>query len=93
MLRAYRAGAPLQKLFPAPGRGPAFVRACLGPMPFLRLVPTNDIDVGNAAEYLRAGAFAVGCGNLLFDPEELRGGRFSEVERRAAALLGAVRGA
>ena len=40
MLRAHRAGAPLQKLFPAPGIGAAYVKACLGPMPFLRIVPT-----------------------------------------------------
>jgi len=93
MLRAHRAGALLQKLFPAPGRGPAFVRACLGPLPFLRLVPTNDIDADNAADYLRSGAFAVGCGNLLFDPADLGARRFSAVERRAAALLSAVRAA
>jgi Entner-Doudoroff aldolase len=93
MLRAYRLGAPLQKLFPAPGPGPAFVRACLGPMPFLRLVPTNDVDAANAADYLRAGAFAVGCGNRLFAPEDLDRGRFAAVERRAAAMLEAVRGA
>lgn len=91
MLRAHRAGAPLQKLFPAPGRGPAFVRACLGPLPFLRLVPTDDIDAANAADYLRSGAFAVGCGNLLFDPADLEGGRFAAVERRAVAMLEAVR--
>lgn len=93
MLRAHRVGAPLQKLFPAPGGGPAYVRACLGPMPFLRLVPTNDIDAGNAADYLRAGAFAVGCGNLLFEPADLASGRFAAVERRASVLLQVVRAA
>ena len=41
MLRAHRAGAQLQKLFPAPTPGPAFVKSILGPMPFLRIVPTN----------------------------------------------------
>ena len=41
MLAAHRAGAPLQKLFPAPGIGPAYVKACLDPMPFLRIVPTH----------------------------------------------------
>src|SRR5437867_8782322 len=33
MLAAHRAGAPLQKLFPAPGSGPAVVRACPRPLP------------------------------------------------------------
>ena len=33
MLRAHRAGARYQKLFPLPGEPEAYIRACLGPMP------------------------------------------------------------
>ncbi len=90
MLAAHRAGAPLQKLFPAPGSGPAYVRACLGPMPFLRIVPTSGVDVSNAADYLAAGAWAVGFVNPLFDPGDVRSGRFDAIERRARDLLQAV---
>jgi len=91
MFNAHRAGAPLQKLFPAPGSGPAFLRATLAPMPFLRIVPTNGIDAGNARAWLDAGAFAVGFTNALFDPAELAAGRFDRIEERARALLAAVR--
>ena len=91
MLMAYRAGAPLQKLFPAPGTGPAFVRATLAPMPFLRIVPTNGIDAGNARTWLDAGAFAVGFTHALFDSTELAAGRFDKIEERARALLAAIR--
>lgn len=90
MLRAHRAGAPLQKLFPAPGIGPAYVKACLGPMPFLRLVPTSGVDATNARAYLDAGAFAVGFVAPLFDPDDLEHGRFEAIEKRARALLEAV---
>lgn len=90
MLAAHRAGAPLQKLFPAPGTGPAYVRACLAPLPFLRLVPTNGADLANCGDYLRAGAFAVGFTTPLFDPEELAAGLFERVEHRARELRGAV---
>jgi Entner-Doudoroff aldolase len=90
MLRAHRAGAGLQKLFPAPGDGPAFVRACLGPMPFLRIVPTNGADASNVAAFLRAGCHAVGFVAPIFDPEDLAQGRFDRVEERARLLLGAV---
>jgi len=93
MIRAHRAGAHLQKLFPAPGAGPAFVRACLGPLPFLRIVPTNDVDASNAAAYLRAGAFAVGLGNKLFLADDLREGRFDRIERRAREMLAAAHSA
>lgn len=90
MLRAWRGGAPLQKLFPAPGTGPAFVRACLGPMPFLRIVPTNGVDATNAGAYLAAGSFAVGFTTCLFDAGEIRSGRFDRVESRGRELLAAV---
>ena len=93
MLRAHRAGAPLQKLFPAPGVGAAYVKACLGPMPFLRIVPTAGVDQSNAAAYRAAGAFAVGFVAPLFDPQEIAAGRFAGIQERARSLLRAVQSA
>ncbi len=90
MLRAHRAGAALQKLFPAPGIGPTYIKACLGPMPFLRIVPTSGVDESNAAAYLQAGAFAVGFVTSLFDPDDLAAGRFDTIEQRARSLLAAL---
>jgi Entner-Doudoroff aldolase len=90
MLEAHRLGAPLQKLFPAPGGGPAYVKACLGPLPFLRIVPTSGVDEENAADYVAAGAHAVGFVNPLFDPSEIAAGRFDLIEQRARRLLSAV---
>jgi Entner-Doudoroff aldolase len=90
LLRAHRAGAPLQKLFPAPGGGPAYVRSCLGPLPFLRIVPTNGVDADNAAAFFAAGAYAVGFVAPLFDEKALAEGRFDDVEQRGRRLLQAV---
>ena len=87
MLEAHRAGAPLQKLFPGPGLGAAYVRAILGPLPFLRIVPTSGVDETNAAAYLEAGAHAIGFVNPLFDPEDVRAGRFDRIEDRARRIL------
>ncbi len=89
---AHRAGAALQKLFPMPAGGPAWLRAVLAPMPFLRVVPTHGVDVDNVAEWLAAGAFAVGCVKSLFAPDELAARDYDAVEARARALLGAARG-
>lgn len=91
MLRAHRAGAALQKLFPAPGIGAPFVRACLGPLPFLRIVPTSGVDAGNVGDYLQAGAFAVGFVAPLFDAADMAAGAFDRIEARGRALLDAVR--
>jgi Entner-Doudoroff aldolase len=92
MLRAWRAGALLQKVFPAPAGGPAYARACLGPLPFLRLVPTSGVDRDNASQWLAAGAWAVGFVAPLFDAADLAAGRFDAIERRARELLAAVAG-
>jgi len=88
--KAHRAGSPLQKLFPAPAGGPVWLRSVLAPMPFLRVIPTNGVEVENAADWLAAGAFAVGCVRALFPPEELAARAWDSIERRARSLLAAV---
>ena len=90
MLKAHRAGAALQKLFPGAGTGPAFVQQTLGPLPFLRIVPTSGVTLENAADYLRAGSFAVGFVNSLFDPSEIEAEDFEGIERRAKSMIDAV---
>jgi Entner-Doudoroff aldolase len=91
--RAHELGAPLQKLFPAPGTGSAFVRSVLAPMPFLRIVPTNGVDASNVSEYFEAGVFAVGFAGVLFVPDDVRERRWERIEERSRDLLAAVRSA
>jgi 2-dehydro-3-deoxyphosphogluconate aldolase/(4S)-4-hydroxy-2-oxoglutarate aldolase len=91
MWRAHRAGLEVIKLYPAPAAGPSWVRVVLGPMPFLRLVPTQGVDAGNAAAWLDAGCLAVGSGAYLFPTELLAARAWDEVEDRARSLLQAVR--
>jgi Entner-Doudoroff aldolase len=91
LLHAHRAGAPLQKLFPAPGIGAAYVRAVLGPMPFLRIVPTHGVTAENAREWLAAGAHAIGFVAPLFAPEDIEAERYDRIEARGRALLAALR--
>lgn len=93
MLRAHRAGAQLCKLFPAPAGGPAWVRSVLAPLPYLKIVPTNGVDEHNAAEWLGAGAFAVGFVSPLFDAAGIRSGNWDAIEARARRCLAAARGA
>ena len=87
MVRAHRLGAALQKLFPAPAHGPAYVRATLGPLPFLRLVPTSGVTLENVAEFIAAGVFAVGFVGPLFPPELLEARDYVEIERLAREAL------
>lgn len=92
MLRAHRAGAQLCKLFPAPAGGPAWVRSVLGPMPYLKIVPTNGVDQHNAADWIAAGVFAVGFVAPLFPADDIAAGRWDVIEERARKCIAAVRG-
>jgi 2-dehydro-3-deoxyphosphogluconate aldolase/(4S)-4-hydroxy-2-oxoglutarate aldolase len=92
MLQAHRAGAQLCKLFPCPGDGPVWVRSVLGPMPFLKIVPTNGVDQHNAGEWIAAGAFAAGFVAPLFAPADIAAGHWDAIEERARLCLAAVRG-
>lgn len=87
MLRAHRAGAQLCKLFPAPAGGPAWLRSVLGPMPFLKVVPTNGIDLDNMDQWFAAGAHAGGFVASLFAPAELAAGNWEAIEARARAIV------
>ena len=90
MYQAHRAGATMLKIFPALAGGPAALKAILAPMPFLKLVPTNGVDLANAAAYLEAGAHAVGLVTSLFDPAWVAAGRWDAVEERAREIVRAV---
>jgi 2-dehydro-3-deoxyphosphogluconate aldolase / (4S)-4-hydroxy-2-oxoglutarate aldolase len=74
-----RAGADLVKLFPADRLTPADLRVLLAALPDARLLPTGGISAANAADWLAAGAVAVGVGGALTREPE-----------RASQLLAAV---
>ena len=87
MLRAHRAGAQLCKLFPCPHGGPDWVRAVLGPMPFLKIVPTNGADEHNAGDWIAAGAFAAGFVAPLFVASDIAAGNWDAIEERARKCI------
>ncbi|MEZ5962720.1 MAG: bifunctional 4-hydroxy-2-oxoglutarate aldolase/2-dehydro-3-deoxy-phosphogluconate aldolase [Planctomycetota bacterium] len=92
MRLAVQSGAQVVKLFPAPPGGPDYVRACLGPMPELRLFPTAGVSDGNASAFLEAGAFGVGFVGNLFVADDLAQRRFAAVTERARRMVGAIEG-
>jgi 2-dehydro-3-deoxyphosphogluconate aldolase/(4S)-4-hydroxy-2-oxoglutarate aldolase len=69
VLAAHRHGVRLVKVFPAAVLGgPAYIRALRGPLPGVPLVPTNGITAETIADYVAAGAVAVGVGGDVFPP-------------------------
>ncbi|MCY0896032.1 MAG: bifunctional 4-hydroxy-2-oxoglutarate aldolase/2-dehydro-3-deoxy-phosphogluconate aldolase [Alicyclobacillaceae bacterium] len=63
--QAYSLGADAVKVFPSDVLGPAYIRAVRAPLPHIPLVPTGGVSQENAADYIRAGAIAVGVGSHL----------------------------
>lgn len=67
ILAAHRAGARLVKVFPSgPLGGPEYLRKVRGPLPDIPLVPTSGPSAETIADYLAAGAVAVGLGSEVF---------------------------
>ncbi len=65
VVNAWQLGADLVKVFPADSVGPGYIKALRGPLPQIGLVPTGGVGPENAAEYIRAGATALGVGSSL----------------------------
>jgi 2-dehydro-3-deoxyphosphogluconate aldolase/(4S)-4-hydroxy-2-oxoglutarate aldolase len=64
ILAAHRTGARLVKVFPSgPLGGPDFIRKVRGPFPHIALVPTSGPSAETIADYVAAGAVAVGLGS------------------------------
>ena len=65
MLHAQTLGADLVKVFPASQWTPKTLADVLAALPQLRTVPTGGIAPQDAADWIRAGAVAVGLGSGL----------------------------
>lgn len=69
ILAAHHAGARIVKVFPAGALGgPGYLRALRGPLPHVSLLPTSGPTADTLAEYLAAGAVAVGIGAEVIAP-------------------------
>ncbi len=90
---AHEAGADFIKIFPADTLGPGYMKAIRAPLPHLRIVPTGGVDVGNVAEFLKAGCVALGVGSSLVSAKILQEANWPELTRRARQFVEAARSA
>ena len=65
IFQAWELGGDLIKVFPSDQGGAAYIRAVRAPMPQIPLVPTGGVRVENMADFVAAGATAVGVGGSL----------------------------
>lgn len=65
VVEAMEAGADIIKLFPGDVFNPSVIKNIKGPLPQAPLMPTGGVNFENIAEWLKAGAVAVGVGSEL----------------------------
>ena len=90
ILQAWRLGASLVKVYPSSSVGYEFFKNILGPLPFLRMIPSGGMTLENAGEWIRAGAAAVSMAAALMDPQLMKRGHWQEITARARLVVGAV---
>ena len=92
VVRAWNAGADAVKVFPAGAVGGAnYLKALKAPLPQIELIPTGGVSLTTAADFIRAGAMALGVGADLVDTKALREGHDEVITERARQFLEIVR--
>ncbi len=68
VIQAWTAGADVVKVFPCGVMGGAsYIKALKAPFPQIALMPTGGVSLKTAADFIKAGAFALGVGSDLID--------------------------
>lgn len=68
VITAWKAGADMVKIFPCSALGGAsYVKALKAPLPHVKMLPTGGVDVNTAADFIHAGACALGVGAAIAD--------------------------
>jgi 2-dehydro-3-deoxyphosphogluconate aldolase / (4S)-4-hydroxy-2-oxoglutarate aldolase len=94
LMTAQNHGARLVKIFPCGNVGGAkYLKSLKGPFPNASLIPTGGVNAANAAEFIHAGAFALGVGADLVDATALREGNLKKITLAAQELVHAVNSA
>lgn len=88
IVAAWQAGAAAVKVFPVHLLGGVHYLETLQPvLPEIPLVPTGGVTLHNAAEYLAAGALAVGISRQLFAPEAIATADWTAIIARSQQLI------
>jgi 2-dehydro-3-deoxyphosphogluconate aldolase/(4S)-4-hydroxy-2-oxoglutarate aldolase len=92
IVKAWKSGADFVKVFPCGQVGGAkYIKALKGPLPQIPLVPTGGVNLNTAAEFLEAGAEALGIGGELVQTEALKSGRREIIVENARKFVEIVK--
>lgn len=92
VIMAWEAGSDFVKVFPCGQVGGAkYIKALKGPLPQVPLVPTGGVNLNTAAEFVEAGAAALGVGGELVPAGALKSGKPEIIVENARKFLAIVK--
>ncbi len=91
VIAAWQAGADVVKIFPSDVHGPKYLKALRGPYPHVRMMPTGGVTLETAADFLKAGACALGVGGSLVESRALADRDLARIETLSRRFVDAVR--
>ena len=91
VVEAMESGADIIKVFPGELSGPGFIKSVRGPLPHACMMPTGGVSVDNVADWIAAGAIAVGAGSSL--TAGAKTGDYKAIAATAKQFVEAVRAA
>jgi 2-dehydro-3-deoxyphosphogluconate aldolase / (4S)-4-hydroxy-2-oxoglutarate aldolase len=88
VIEAWTAGSDFVKVFPCGQVGGAkYIKALKAPLPQIPLVPTGGVNLSTAADFIEAGASALGIGGELVQPEALKSNKPELIVETARKFL------
>jgi 2-dehydro-3-deoxyphosphogluconate aldolase / (4S)-4-hydroxy-2-oxoglutarate aldolase len=94
VIAAWKAGSDFVKIFPCGTVGGAkYIKALKAPLPQVPMVPTGGVNLTTAADFIRAGAAALGVGGELVTASALESGNTAPIVESARSLVAVVRDA
>jgi len=88
---AWKSGSDFVKIFPCGAVGGAkYIRALKAPLPQVPLIPTGGVNLNTAADFIHAGAAALGIGSELVSADALKSGNLNQIveaSRKYAAIV------
>ena len=91
VLTAWRAGGDFVKIFPCAQVGGArYIHALNAPFPEVPMIASGGVDQQTAADFIRAGAIALGIGGALISHESIHLRQTHRIRELARRFLNAV---
>ena len=92
IVRAWKAGSDFVKVFPCGQVGGAkYIKAIKGPLPQIPLVPTGGVNLNTAADFIEAGAEALGIGGELVQADALKSGNYQVITETARKFVSIIK--